>query len=60
MKYAVQIDLGATIYIPSFIKIGYAIRKLMGRGGGRYTDTHTQHGDRISLLLFLKIKKACY
>jgi hypothetical protein len=34
----------ATIYIPSFIKIGSGIQKLMLGG---YTDT--QNGDRISL-----------
>jgi hypothetical protein len=32
MKYAVETGSGAMIYIPSFIKIGSAIRKLMGRG----------------------------
>jgi hypothetical protein len=31
---------GAVIYVPSFIKIGSGIQKLMG-GGGRYVDTHT-------------------
>jgi hypothetical protein len=30
MKYAVEIGSGAVIYIPSFIKIGSAIQKLMG------------------------------
>jgi hypothetical protein len=34
---------GATIYIPSFIKTGSGIQKLMGGGGG-------EHGDRLSLL----------
>jgi hypothetical protein len=33
-------------YIPSFIKIGSGIQKLIG-------GIHRQHGDRISLLLFL-------
>jgi hypothetical protein len=37
---------GAMIYIPSFVKIGSGIQKLI-RG-----DTHRQHGDLISLLLF--------
>jgi hypothetical protein len=43
MKYAVEM-----IYIPSFIKIGSGIQKLMG-----YTYRHTlgQQGDLISLLL---------
>jgi hypothetical protein len=38
MKYAVE---------TSFIQIGSAIQKLMGRGGD-----HRQHGHRISLLSF--------
>jgi hypothetical protein len=38
MEYAVDMDQGAMIYIPSFIKIGSGILKLM-RGG--YTDTQT-------------------
>jgi hypothetical protein len=33
-KYAVEIGSGAMIYIPSFIKIGPGIQKLMGWGGG--------------------------
>jgi hypothetical protein len=37
MKYAVEMSSGAMIYIPSFIKIGPSIRKLMGEGG--YTDS---------------------
>jgi hypothetical protein len=49
MKYAVEMGSGAMIYIPSFIKIGSGIQKLM-RGGG--SQTHRQHGDLISLLLF--------
>jgi hypothetical protein len=47
MKYAVEMGPGAVIYIPSFVKIGYGIRTLMGRGD---SETHRQHGDRISLL----------
>jgi hypothetical protein len=30
MKYAVEMGSGAMIYIPSFIKIGSAIQKLIG------------------------------
>jgi hypothetical protein len=30
MKYAVEIGSGAMMYIPSFIKVGSAIHKLMG------------------------------
>jgi hypothetical protein len=39
MKWAVEIGSGALIYMPSFIKIGSRIRKLMGEGG--YTGTET-------------------
>jgi hypothetical protein len=45
---------GDVIYIPSFIKIGSGIQKLMG---GRDTQTHRQQCDIISLLYFFKIKK---
>jgi hypothetical protein len=38
MKYAVKTVSGAIIYIPSFIKNGLAIRKLMGRG---FRETQT-------------------
>jgi hypothetical protein len=42
MKYAVEMGSGAKIYIPSFIKIGSGIQKLI-------RVTHGQHGDLISL-----------
>jgi hypothetical protein len=32
MKYAVEMGSGAMMYIPSFIKIGLGIQKLMGGG----------------------------
>jgi hypothetical protein len=32
MKYAVEISSVAMLYIPSFIKIGSAIQRLMGGG----------------------------
>jgi hypothetical protein len=32
MKYAVEMGSGAVIYIPSFIKIGSGIEKLIGGG----------------------------
>jgi hypothetical protein len=53
MKYAVEIGSGAMIYIPSFIKIGSAIQKLMGRD----TQTHRQNGDRIRLISFFQNKE---
>jgi hypothetical protein len=37
MKYAVEMGSGAMIYIPSFIKIGSAIQKLI-----RGREIHTQ------------------
>jgi hypothetical protein len=50
MKYAVEMGSGVMIYIPSFIKIGSGIHKLI-RGD---TQTHRQHGDLLSLLLFFQ------
>jgi hypothetical protein len=32
MKYAIEMGSGAMMYIPSFVKIGSAIQKLMGMG----------------------------
>jgi hypothetical protein len=51
MKYADEMGSGAMIYIPSFIKIGSVIQKLMGWGG-----LHRQHGNIISLHLFFQNK----
>jgi hypothetical protein len=48
MKYGIDVGSGAMIYIPSFIKIGSGIQKLIGGRG--FTDTDTQHGDYVSLL----------
>jgi hypothetical protein len=53
MNYAVEMGSGAMIYIPSLIKIGSGIRKLIERDSRIYR----QHGDRISLLSFIKIGK---
>jgi hypothetical protein len=41
MKYAIEMGSGAMIYVPSSIKIGSGIQKLI-RGDSR---THRQHGD---------------
>jgi hypothetical protein len=38
MKYAVEMGSGTMIYIPSFIKIGSGIQKLI-RGIHRYRDS---------------------
>jgi hypothetical protein len=53
MKYAVEMGSCAMIYLPSFIKIGSGIRKLI-RGD---THTHRERPDLISLLYFFKIRK---
>jgi hypothetical protein len=47
-ELAIEMGSGAMVYILSFIKIGSGIQKLM-RGD---TQTHRQHGDLISLILF--------
>jgi hypothetical protein len=39
MKYAFEMDSGAMIYIPSFIKIVSGIQKLLGQGG--FTGAHS-------------------
>jgi hypothetical protein len=41
MKYAVEMGSGAMIYIPSFIKIGSGIQKLIVG----YIDTQTEERD---------------
>jgi hypothetical protein len=38
MKYAVEMGSGIMVYIPSFIKIGSGIQKLIGGG---FSDTQT-------------------
>jgi hypothetical protein len=48
MKYAVEMGSGGIIYIPSSAKIGSGFQNLI-RG-----YKNTQHGDRISILLFFK------
>jgi hypothetical protein len=45
MKSAVEISYGAMVYIPSFIKIGSGIQKLMRDG------IHRQARDRISRVM---------
>jgi hypothetical protein len=39
MKYAVEMGLGAVIYIPDFIKMGSGIQKLGGGGIHRHTES---------------------
>jgi hypothetical protein len=47
MKYAVEMGSGVMTYIPSLMRIGSGIEKLMGEG--EFIDTQT-HGDIISML----------
>jgi hypothetical protein len=53
MKYAVEMGLGAVIYVPCFIKAGSRIRKLMG---GSEIDGHTGRRSRNPSLGNLTIK----
>jgi hypothetical protein len=46
MKYAIEMSLVATTHIPSFIKTVWGIHKLI-KGD---SQTHRQHGDRMSIL----------
>jgi hypothetical protein len=55
MNYAVQVDSGAMIFIPSFIKIGSRVQKLLGRIP---IQTHRQQGDLKSLTLFFQNKES--
>jgi hypothetical protein len=47
MKYAVEMGSGAMVFVPSVIKIGSGILKLIG-------VIHGQNGDRVSLHLFFQ------
>jgi hypothetical protein len=47
---------GAVIYVPSLIKFGSGVQKLI-RGIYRHTHVHRQQRDLISLLYFLKTRK---
>jgi hypothetical protein len=49
----VEVGSGAVIYLPSFIKTGSGVQKLIG-GIHRHTHTHGQQHDFISLLYFSK------
>jgi hypothetical protein len=46
---------GAVIYVPSFVKIGSGVQKLIR--GDTQTHTHGQQRDLISLLYFFKTRK---
>jgi hypothetical protein len=55
MKYAVEMGSDAVIFLvhTKFHKDGSGIQKLIGED----IQTHRQHGDRISLLLFSQNKE---
>jgi hypothetical protein len=56
MEYAVEeMGLNAVIYIPSFIKIGSGIQKLMG--GGEFTDTQTAWRSHKPTFIFFQNKE---
>jgi hypothetical protein len=51
---------GAVIYVPSFIKIGSGVQKLIGGDTETHkkkSHTNGQQHDLISLLYFLQIRK---
>jgi hypothetical protein len=51
MKYAVEMGSGVMMCMPSFIMIGSSIQKVD-------MWIHRQHGDLISLLLFIQNKES--
>jgi hypothetical protein len=51
MRYAAEMGSGAMIYIPSLIKIGSGIQKLIG-------GIHRQLGDQIYLILLFQNKES--
>jgi hypothetical protein len=46
MKYSVEMGSGVMIYMSSFMKIGSGIQKFIGQD----TETHSEHGDLLSLV----------
>jgi hypothetical protein len=54
MKYTDESDSGVMIYIPSYIKTGSDIQKLIEGD----SQTHGHHGDHTSLLLFFHNKES--
>jgi hypothetical protein len=53
MKYAIEMNSDAMMYISSFMKTGSAIQKLVGRDA----QTYRQHEERIGPLSFFKMRK---
>jgi hypothetical protein len=56
MKYAAETGSGAMNYIPSFHKDWFRHSKI--NGGGKDSQIHAQHGDRLSPLSFLQNKES--
>jgi hypothetical protein len=56
VSYVVKMELGTMLQLPSFIKFGSGIQKLIG---GIHIQTHTNkpEGDFINLLYFFKIRE---
>jgi hypothetical protein len=54
MKYAVLMDLGTMINVPSFIVTGSSIQSLLGGD----THTHRQKGDLINIFSFFQNKES--
>jgi hypothetical protein len=44
MKYDVEMSPGVMMYIPSFVKIGSGIQKLLGEN----SQAHRQHGGNVA------------
>jgi hypothetical protein len=59
MKYTVEMVSGGMIYVPSFIKIGSGVQKLLGEMHILiHRHTHRQQGNLVSLLLFFQNKES--
>jgi hypothetical protein len=54
MKYAIEMSLDGMIYIPSFMKTGSDIQKLLW---SIHIQKHRQRSDVISLLIFFQNKE---
>jgi hypothetical protein len=50
VEFAVEMDTGVMMYIPSFIKTGSTFEKLI-------REIHREHDDRQRLLLFIQNKE---
>jgi hypothetical protein len=56
MKYASEMGSGAMIYIPSFIRIGSGIQKLIGARG--FKDTQTAWRSHKPTFIFFQNKES--